>query len=637
MPSPLRARAFRTLGAVMLLVALLVPGSAPALGADDEPLVLRAGTDQDLQVLNPWLSTLVVDYEVYTLNYDLLVGFGPNLEPVPGFADAWESSSDGLTHTFQIREGMTWSDGEPATCEDARWTYQLVLDSLETEYGGLGSYYLEPYLTNAGLESVICEGESLVVTTAFPTTLLTQAYVPILPKHVWSQYTIEQIQNAEATDFFSNQPPIVGTGPYQVVEWVPGDFIRFARNESYWGEQGAAEEVIIQNFDEASTMVEALRNGEVDYIRGVGADQFDALEGQENIETVEGFSNGYTYLSFNTKGNSEGYGGSTAAISDPAFRDALGYALDRDRLVQATLAGHGVAGDTNVPPYHSDWHVPPNTPRSFDLAEAARRLDAAGYTLDANNRRLDKEGNPITLRLTWPDSEEESATNAQFIQGWFDEIGITVDAAVTEEGKLLDDLLGPPDGEANWDFYIWGWVGDPDPMSLLSFFTSGQLGGLNDSFYSNERYDELFELQQKATDQAQRHEYISEMQQIFYDDAPYHVLYYDNELHAYRTDRFANWTNQPPENGTPLFGYGPFGYTVLQSAAEVAAASPSAATGSQAPSATGGTTSPAPTEPPADTASSNTVPIVLGVVALLAVVAVAFVLIRRRRTVPEEE
>ena len=188
----------------------------------------------------------------------------------------------------------------------------------------------------------------------------------------------------------------------------------------------------------------------------MGADQFDALANQENIQTVEGFSNGYTYLSFNTKGNSEGYNGSTSAIADPAFRDALGYALDRDRLVEATLAGHGVAGDTNVPPYHADWHVPPNTPRTFDLAEAARRLDAAGYTLDANNRRLDKEGNPITLRLTWPDSEEESATNAQFIQGWFDEIGITVDAAVTEEGKLLDDLLGPPDGEANWDFYIWG-------------------------------------------------------------------------------------------------------------------------------------------------------------------------------------
>ena len=62
MPSPLRARALRTLAAILLLVALLVPGSAPALGATDEPLILRAGTDQDLQVLNPWQSTLVVDY-----------------------------------------------------------------------------------------------------------------------------------------------------------------------------------------------------------------------------------------------------------------------------------------------------------------------------------------------------------------------------------------------------------------------------------------------------------------------------------------------------------------------------------------------------------------------------------------------
>ena len=638
MASPLRARVLRTLAASLLLTALIAPGSAPVLGADGEPLVLRAGTDQDLQVLNPWLSTLVVDYEVYTLNYDLLVGFGPNLEPAPGFADEWTSSSDGTTHTFHIRENMTWSDGQPATCEDARWTYQLVLDSLETEYEGLGSYYLEPYLTNAGLESVTCEDDhTLVATTSFPTTLLTQAYVPILPKHIWSQYTIEQIQNSEAEDFFANEPPVVGTGPYQAVEWERGEFIRFVRNESYWGEQGAADEVIIVNFDDASTMVEALRTGEVDYIRGVGADQFDALANEENIVAVEGFSNGYTYLSFNTKGNSEGYKGSTSALSDPAFRDALGYALDRDRLVEATLAGHGVPGDTNIPPYHADWHVAPTTPRTFDLAEAARRLDAAGYPLQ-NGQRIDKEGNPITLRLTWPDSEEESATNAQFIQGWFAEIGIPVDAAVTEEGKLLEDLLGPPDGEANWDFYIWGWVGDPDPMSLLSFFTSGQLGGLNDSFYASDRYDELFELQQKATDKAERQGYIAEMQQIFYDDAPYHVLYYDNELHAYRTDKFANWTNQPPDSGTPLFGYGPFGYTVLTAASE-ATASPSAApAGSEAPaSATSGTSSPAPTEPPAESASSNTMPIILGVVALLAIVAIGFAVMRRRRMVPEEE
>ena len=628
MRSPLHARTVRAVAAAGLIAALLLPAAIPATAQTAN--VLRAGTDQDLQVLNPWHSVLVVDYEVFTLNYDLLVGFGQDLEPVPGFAESWSSSDDGMTHTFKIREGMTWSDGEPATSEDARWTYQLVLDAVASEAGGLGSFYLEPYLTNAGLKAVTAPDPlTLVVETSFPTTLLTQAYVPILPKHIWEAFSLDQIGNAEADGFFKNEPPVVGTGPYQAVSWEPGDNIRFARNESYWGEQGAADEIIIQNFESTDTMTQALKTGEVDYIRGVGADQFDALASEEGIETVEGFANGYSYLSFNTQGNAEGYGGSTSALADVAFRDALGYAIDPARLVDATLAGHGVPGTTNVPPYHANWHVPPATPRTFDIEEAKRRLDAAQYPLDSGGRRLDKDGNQITLRLTWPDSEAEMATNAQFIQGWYQELGITVDAAVTEEGKLLEDLLGPPDGPANWDFYMWGWVGDPDPMSLLSFFTSGQLGGLNDSFYANDRYDELFDLQQKAVDPVERKGYITEMQEIFYRDAPYHVMYYDSELHAYRTDKFAGWVNQPPANGTPLFGYGPIGYTKLTLASEAAASASVPASGGAG--ASGAAATPVPTEPaPSNEAGANTA-LLAAVLGLVAVAVIGLILVRRRR------
>jgi peptide/nickel transport system substrate-binding protein len=366
MLSPLRARALRTLAAVTLLAGLLLPASAPVLAADGEPLQLKAGTDQDLQVLNPWQSVVVADFEVFTLNYDTLVGFGQNIEPVPGFAESWEVSEDGLTWTFHIRPDMLWSDGEPATAEDARWTYQLVLDAAETETGYLGEGYLDGYLTNAGVTSVEApDAETLVVTTEFANTLLLQAYVPILPKHIWSQYTLEQIGDTTADGYFANDPPVVGTGPYVAVEWEPGGFIRFARNENYWGEQGAADEVIIQHFASADTMVQALRSGEIDYVRGVQADQFDALEGVEDIVTVEGFANGYTELSFNTGGNKEGYGGSTSALSDPAFRDALGYAIDKEALVEAVLAGHGEPGSTIIPPFHTRWHVDPENPRTF--------------------------------------------------------------------------------------------------------------------------------------------------------------------------------------------------------------------------------------------------------------------------------
>jgi len=632
MRAPVRHRFVRLLASVSLAGALLLPALALPVRAADPPLILRAGTDQKLETLNPWHSVTVADYEVFQLQYDLLVSFGQNLEPAPGFADRWESSADKKTHTFHIREGMKWSDGQPASCEDARWTYQFVLDAVASEAGYVGSGYLEPYLTNTTASEVTCtDPQTFVVKTEFPTTLLTQAYIPILPKHIWSQYTMDQIGNAEAEGFFTNQPPVVGSGPYVAVEWDPGQFIRFARNDLYWGKRGVPDEIVLQTFTGSDTMVQALKAGDVDYVRGVGADQFDALVNEPDIKTVEGFANGYTYLSFNTKGTAEGYGGSTSALSDVAFRDALGYALDLPRLVDATLNGHGVPGNTQVPPYHVKWHVDPATPRTFDLAEANRRLDAAGYARNADGKRVDKEGKEIVLRLTWPDSEEENATNAQFIQGWFKELGIGVDAYVTEEGKLLADLPGPGlDGPADWDFYMWGWVGDPDPMSLLSFFTSFQIDNLNDSFYANDRYDELFGLQQKATDEAQRKQYITEMQEIFYRDAPYHVLYYDSELHAYRTDKFAGWTNQPPGTGTPIFGYGYVGYLNLVDAA-AATPSPSAAA-TETPSGGPAAPTPSPSGGSAGTTTSgdSTMLILLAVVAVVVVAAVALVLLRRR-------
>jgi peptide/nickel transport system substrate-binding protein len=641
MPSPLRGRVPRALGLLLVLAGLLIPGSAPALAADGEPLQLKAGTDQDLQVLNPWQSVVVADFEVFTLNYDLLVGFGQNIEPVPGFAESWTQSDDGLTWTFNIRPGMLWSDGEPATAEDARWTYQLVLDAAETETGYLGEGYLDGYLTNAGVTSVEAPDEqTLVVTTEFANTLLLQAYVPILPKHIWSQYTLEQIGDTTADGYFANDPTVVGTGPYQAVEWEPGNFIRFARNENYWGDQGAADEVIIQHFASPDTMIQALRTGEIDYVRGVNADQFDALQGAEDIVTVEGFANGYTELSFNTGGtgrDGQEYGGSTPALSDPAFRDALGYAIDTNALVEAVLAGHGEPGTTIIPPFHTRWHVEPDNPRTFDIEEAKRRLQAAGYELNGENRLLDKEGNPITLRLTWPDSESENGSIAPFLVEWFGELGIQVDAAVTEEGKLIEDVTGPPEGPANYDIYMWGWVGDPDPTSLLNFFRTEEIGGSSDSYYSNPRYDELFELQRAEADEAQRLEYLTEMQNLVYDEAPYHILYYDSELHAYRTDKFGGWVNQPEENGTPLFGYGPFGYTKLAVASTEPSPAPSAAASS--PGATTSAETPAPSQAPAEPASgsSNQILLLAGIAALVAVLAVGFVALRRRSGVQEEE
>jgi peptide/nickel transport system substrate-binding protein len=626
-------RPSRAFLATLLLIAptLLSAGGARA-GTED--LILRVATDQKLESIDPLQSITYADYEVFQIQYELLVSFGPNLEAVPGFADEWSSSTDKMTHTFHVRDGMKWSDGQPATCADAEYTYQLFLDAAASETGYLGSGYLDPYLTNTGLTGVECDGEDFIATTEFPTTLLTQAYIPILPEHIWGEFDLEQIGNSEAEGYFGNPAPVVGSGPYVVTEFDPGNFVRMDRNPNYWGTPGVPDAIIFQQFSTADAMVQALKNGEVDYVRGTGANQYDALETEANVGRSEGYANGYTYLSFNTGGTKEGYKGSTSALEDQAFRDALGFAINRQELVDKVLNGHGVAGSTHVPPYHVNWHVEPTTPRGFDIAEANRRLDAAGYARGADDIRVDKDGKPINLRLTWPDSEDHSA-DAQFIQGWFEQIGIGVEAAVTEEGTLIEVLYGPDaGGDANWDFYIWGWGGDPDPMSLVATFTTDNIAsGYNDCFYSDARYDTLFTEQQRATDEAARKTALAEMQNLFYDAACYHVLYYDSELHAYRTDKFNGWVNQPPETGTPFFGFGYSGYMALGDASAVPTPGPTVV--ATAPPA--GVT-PGPTAPPVTTPTAgNSTPLLIGGGVVLLLVVAGLLLMRRRGAAKEEE
>jgi peptide/nickel transport system substrate-binding protein len=635
MRSSIRARLAAAAATAGLIFGGLGPSIGPVVAAD--PLVLNAGQDQDLQVLNPFNSILVVDFEVFTLNYDLLVNFGPDINPVPGFADTWSVSDDGLTWTFHIREGMKWSDGEPATSEDARYSYQLVIDADARSQASadgyyLGAGYLEPYLLNAGVTAVSApDPQTLVVETAFANTLLLQAYMPILPEHIWSKYTLDDIANLSATPYL-NEPPVVGTGPYQAVEWKPGEFIKFDRNPYYWGIKGAADQVIIHHFDSADTMLQGLKTGELDYVRGVQPAQFDALKTEPNVLPVAGISNAYSEIAFNTKGNTDGYGGSTSALTDPKFRDALAWAIDQSKLVDVTLGGYGTPGDSIVPPFHARWYVSPANHRSFDIPEANRRLDAAGYPRGTDGTRVDKEGKPISLRVTWPDSEAEHATDAQFIEEWWSELGIGVDAYQSEEGKLIEDLYPPPDGPANFDIELWGWVGDPDPTSLLNVLRTEEIGNLSDSFWSNARYDELFLQQRAEVDPAKRFEMIKEMQQLAYDEAPYIITYYDAELHAYRTDKFGGWTNQPTTGGTPLFGYGSIGYSYLTDAKAVPTPGPTAVPGASA------TPTPAASGSGSGTGGGgDSLPLILGAVGLVVVIALGILVMRRKSGSSEDE
>ena len=264
-------RALRLVTAVGLCAAVLAPSAGPAIAAD--PLVLRVGTTQDIDALNPYNAALVSSYEAFLLSYSLLVDFGPNLEPIPGFADSWGRAADGHSWKFHIRTGMKWSDGQPATAQDVCFSFGLAV-AAHADGKNIGLGYLDPGLSDAGVTKVTCpDDETVVMTTDDPSDRILQTYLPIIPKHVWGKETYTSIADAKF------DPPLVGTGPYQAVEWKTGQYVRFERNPNYWGKPGAADEVVMQVFKNADTMVQALKSGEIDYARGLNPDQLKALQG----------------------------------------------------------------------------------------------------------------------------------------------------------------------------------------------------------------------------------------------------------------------------------------------------------------------------------------------------------------------
>ncbi len=592
-------RAIRLGSALALAAALLVPASAlPARAAN--PLVLRVGTTQDLDALNPYQTLLVTGYETFQLTYNLLVDFGPNLEPVPGFADSWTRAADGKSWTFHIRTGMKWSDGQPATSADACFSWGLGVAAIKDE-ANIGAGYLDPSLKDAGVTAVSCpDDQTMIATTADASDRVLQVYLPIIPKHVWGKETYKTIGDAKFV------APLVGSGPYTAAEWKTSQFVRFVRNPDYWGKQGAADEVVIQFFKGADTMVQAFKAGEVDYVRDATPEQLKALENQPNVKTVVGSSNGWSQLAFNEYGASKGtltpgIGPSTKALWDPAFRDALGYAVDKKTLVDRVLGGYGDVGTTIVPPVLGAWHVEPDHPRTFDIELAKQKLDAAGYKLDSQGQRLDKEGKPISLRLDYPNTKDTYAKAAQFVKDWYSQLGIKVTAQQYDSATLGNIVLPPEAGKdfkANYDIELWGWGGNPDPNALLQIFRCDAIGSSSDSQYCNPAFDKMYDSQNAAATADARKTILAQMQNLIYDQAVYDILYYDANLAAYRTDHFAGWQNQPLANGTPLFTYGTLQYTLLTDATAVPSPTPVITTApgasptpvtSAAPSATGGT------------------------------------------------
>ncbi len=542
--------------------AALSPTSSDAAGAD-EKLTFTVGILNEVDSFNPFLGIEAESYEMWALTYDYMITYSmDDMSPEPGLAESWETSDDGLTWTFNIREGVSWSDGEPLTAADIAHTYNRVLD------GGPESSSWGSYLTS--VTSVEAPDDThVVLTLEKPNAVLPLLPIPIVPEHVWESVTEKAVKTyaAEPTD----DQPVVGSGPFRLVEGTAGgSTYRFEKNPDYWQGEAHIDEVVFRVYKAEDPMVQALIKGELDFAEGITALQVGALEGEEGITAQNGDSPGFDEIALNAGAvdteTGEPLGDGHEALKDPAFRWALNFAIDREQIIEKAYQGAGDPADTIIPALYGDYHwaPPEEDAATFDLERADQLLEEAGYARASDGSRLMPDGSEFgALRLFSRSESKISTTVMDFFAEWLGELGIDSELKVMESNKLTNVIL---DGE--FDAFEWGWYVEPDPDSMLSYMTCDQRGGWSDSWYCNEEYDALYAQQNGENDDATRQDLVKQMQEMLYYDAPYLVTAYSSIAEAYRSDRWACFQPQPDPGGILLIQYGIHNYLSLRPADE---------------------------------------------------------------------
>jgi peptide/nickel transport system substrate-binding protein len=594
------------LAIVGLLAAGLLWGIGSAVAADESAspaagggkTILRLGWTNDPDNLNPFIGYESSSYEIWAINYELLVGFqASDYANVPGvgLATDWQTSDDGKVWTFTITDKSTWQDGTPLTAKDVAFTFNYIIDN---ELGMFLDYV-------KFIDKVEATDDTTVVfTCSKPKANMLGLWIPILPEHIWSKVKPSEVENK-----FKNSPPIIGSGPFQTVEWKKGEYVRMVANKDYWRGAPKVDEIIFQTYQNQDTMAQDLKTGAIQSGWNIPSAQVDALNNEPDLEAIRGVVVGVDELGFNCA-DKKVYPKSTGhpVLQDPAFRSALQWAVDKDKIVSIGYSGNGAAADTlctaDFYGDDADYHLTPPTPYTFDLEKARQALDEAGYPDGDGDGIREYQGKPIKLRLYARTESPESQNCGKLVTGWFEEIGLDIDYQVIDDGALGDKQYNYEGDEyaPDFDMFIWGWGGDVDPNFILSVMTTGSIESWSDCMWSNKEYDELFLEQQSTIDLQERVALVHQMQQIIYDESPYIPLVYPLNLEAANKGKWTGWVRAGEDKGLWWYNTQPDTYLAVYP----------------------GTTA------EAESGGSNTGTIVAIVAAAIVVILIVVLLLRRR-------
>ncbi len=538
-------RGWRSVMAVGVLGVTSIAVGTHSAGATTPPttnVTLTIGVTQDVDSANVTVGYTVSAYELWNLQFATLTDkAADDFHTIPGLAESWEGSADGLTYTYKLRDGLTWSDGQPLTADDVVYTINRSRDE---------AWYNHSSVTG-NLDAKAIDARTVEITSSVPDPKLPTMDVYIVPKHIYESIDADALATYEGTDG-------VGSGPFTLAEHKANQSWTMKVNPSYYGWEGKKppiDQIVYRIVTNGDAMSSALEQGEIDAAHNLSASSMELLDGKSGIVTVVGLQGGFTELAMN--GNAGGIGDGNPALQNLDVRHAIALAIDRNAIYEKVALKLGKVGTTLSVSPDASWQpeIPAADQLNYDPDEANKLLDAAGY-VDTNGDgvREDPDGNDLVLRYAQRSESENEPAISELVGEYLKAVGIGTTISVFDDSQLGSEVCA-----GTYDLFVWGWTPFVDPDTQLSYFTTDQVTtnadecGYNDANWSDPHYDELYLQQKVELDPAKRHEIVKEMITYFYTNSTYVVLLQDPDLQAYRTDRFSGWTKQPADTGPVLF------------------------------------------------------------------------------------
>ena len=413
-------------------------------------------------------------------------------EPQPNLAESWDVSADGLTWTFYLRRDVRWHDGEPFTARDVEFTFNEIIynEDIPTPDRAAFTFRLldddgewqEAPMTVTAIDAYTVQCVLPVWFAPFLRSMATAIY----PQHILQPH-VDAGTFAEVWDIDTDPAEVIGSGPFLIEQYVPEERIVFRRNPDYWMADAEGNRLpyldrIVQLIvPDLESELEAFRSGLADTHGALGEEyaELEPLQEDENFTLHRRGPNfGSNFLSFNMNPGVNPDSGEPLIPPDQlrwfttlAFRQAVAYAIDKERIIDEVQHGLGYPQWSSVSPAAGDFHNPDVRTYEYDLERGNSLLDELGWTdRDGDGFREDDDGNEIAFSLA---TNTQNSVREQ-VTSIIHEGMLALGFNVTFELKDFGELVGQLTASYDWEAIVIGFSGGPDPYGGIVMWHSSE-------------------------------------------------------------------------------------------------------------------------------------------------------------------